>query len=58
MKQNRLCSTCKTGEENYKLDPTSETCRYICCYKNGKCAYYKPIENKEKCFFTKLFGKK
>ncbi|MBQ8836655.1 MAG: hypothetical protein IJ002_04005 [Clostridia bacterium] len=58
MKQKRLCSTCETGVKTYNLDPLAESCQYVYCYKNGRCAYYKPIKTAKKSFFSILFGKK
>lgn len=47
-RKKKLCPKCKTGKESYMLDKHSEVCPYIYCYKNGKCAYFKPIKKENK----------
>ena len=52
-----LCPDCKTGEENYIIDPGSPACPYISCYNGESCAYYIPVEGeyKKDSFLKKLF---
>lgn len=44
----QICPRCKTGKYTYDLDPKSETCPYICCWKRNKCSFYKPLEKPSK----------
>lgn len=39
---------CKTGKYTYDLDPKSETCPYIGCWKRNKCHFYKPLDKEPK----------
>ena len=50
----QICPRCKTGKYTYDLDPKSETCPYICCWKRNKCSFYKPLEKHSK---SSLFHK-
>ena len=43
-----LCPKCKTGKYTYDLDPKSDTCPYIGCWRCNKCSFYKPLEIKQK----------
>ena len=40
----QICPRCKTGKYTYELDPKSEACPYIGCWKCNKCHFYKPLE--------------
>ena len=40
----QICPRCKTGKYTYDLDPKSETCPYIGCWRRNKCSFYKPLE--------------
>ena len=42
----QICPRCKTGKYTYDLDPKSDVCPYIGCWKRNKCSFYKPL-NKE-----------
>ena len=35
----QICPRCKTGKYTYDLDPKSETCPYIGCWKMGSVAF-------------------
>ena len=50
----RLCSSCKTGRDSYKLDRRSEMCPYIGCYEINKCAFYIPLETCKQSLWDKL----
>lgn len=51
----KICPRCKTGKYTYDLDPKSETCPYICCWKRNKCSFYKPLDKHSKpSLFHKL----
>ena len=51
----QICPRCKTGKYTYDLDPKSETCPYICCWKRNKCSFYKPLDKYSKpSLFHKL----
>ena len=39
-----ICPRCKTGKYTYDLDPKSDVCPYIGCWKRNKCHFYKPLE--------------
>ena len=39
----QICPRCKTGKYTYDLDPKSETCPYIGCWRRNKCSFYKPL---------------
>jgi|GEM_PF-4464635 len=41
----QLCPVCKTGKYTFALDPNSDMCPHINCWKDGKCHFYEPIEN-------------
>lgn len=59
-RKKKICRNCKTGEENYIIDPGAPACPYISCYNGESCAYYIPLEeqNKRECFLKKLFQNK
>ena len=40
----QICPRCKTGKYTYDLDPKSEACPYIGCWRRNKCPFYKPLE--------------
>ena len=40
----QICPRCKTGKYTYELDPKSEACPYIGCWRRNKCSFYKPFE--------------
>lgn len=44
----QICPRCKTGKYTYDLDPKSEACPYIWCWKKNKCPFYKPLEKEPK----------
>ena len=44
----QICPRCKTGKYTYELDPKSEVCPYIGCWKRNKCHFYKPLEKAPK----------
>ena len=44
----QICPRCKTGKYTYDLDPKSEACPYIGCWKRNKCSFYKPLEKEPK----------
>lgn len=44
----KICPRCKTGKYTYDLDPKSESCPYIGCWKRNKCHFYKPLEKMSK----------
>lgn len=44
----QICPRCKTGKYTYDLDPKSEVCPYIGCWKRNKCHFYKPLEKAPK----------
>lgn len=44
----QICPRCKTGKYTYDLDPKSETCPYIGCWRRNKCSFYKPLEKSSK----------
>lgn len=44
----QICPRCKTGKYTYELDPKSETCPYIGCWKKNKCHFYKPLDKPSK----------
>ncbi len=47
MKKRRiLCPDCKTGEESFRLDPSSPVCPYYECYNGIRCNYYVPTKKK------------
>lgn len=50
----QICPRCKTGKYTYDLDPKSENCPYIECWKRNKCPFYKPLFKDDKtCLFIK-----
>ena len=52
--EKQICPRCKTGKYTYDLDPKSEACPYIGCWRRNKCHFYKPLERKfKKDFFSK-----
>ena len=44
----KICPRCKTGKYTYDLDPKSEVCPYIGCWRRNKCSFYKPLEKPSK----------
>ena len=44
----QICPRCKTGKYTYDLDPKSEVCPYIGCWRRNKCHFYKPLEKSAK----------
>lgn len=40
----QICPRCKTGKYTYDLDPKSDACPYIGCWRRNKCSFYKPLE--------------
>ena len=54
----QICPRCKTGKYTYDLDPKSEVCPYIGCWKRNKCHFYKPLEKKPKKGIFSSFKKK
>ena len=44
----QICPRCKTGKYTYELDPKSEVCPYIGCWRRNKCHFYKPLEKSAK----------
>ncbi len=40
----QICPRCKTGKYTYDLDPKSEVCPYIECWRRNKCNFYKPLD--------------
>ena len=44
----QICPRCKTGKYTYDLDPKSETCPYIGCWRRNKCSFYKPLDKESK----------
>ena len=44
----QICPRCKTGKCTYDLDPKSEVCPYIGCWRRNKCHFYKPLEKESK----------
>ena len=55
----QICPRCKTGKYTYDLDPKSEVCPYIGCWRRNKCHFYKPLEKEpKKCIFSGLKNKR
>ena len=50
----QICPRCKTGKYTYDLDPKSEACPYIGCWRRNKCSFYKPLDKHSK---SNLFHK-
>ena len=50
----QICPRCKTGKYTYDLDPKSEACQYIGCWRRNKCSFYKPLDKHSK---SSLFHK-
>ena len=50
----KICPRCKTGKYTYDLDPKSDACPYISCWRRNKCSFYKPLDKNSK---TGLFSK-
>ena len=44
VRNKQICPRCKTGKYTYELDPKSEACPYIGCWRRNKCSFYKPFE--------------
>ena len=47
----QICPRCKTGKYTYDLDPKSDVCPYIGCWKRNKCSFYKPLNKEPKMAF-------
>ncbi len=43
--ENNICSRCKTGRESLKIDPLSGVCPYIVSWKDGKCYFFKELDD-------------
>ena len=54
----QICPRCKTGKYTYELDPKSEVCPYIGCWKRNKCHFYKPLEKGSNANNNGFFAKK
>lgn len=54
----QICPRCKTGKYTYDLDPKSDVCPYIGCWKRNKCHFYKPLEKEPKKGIFSSFKKK
>ena len=50
----KICPRCKTGKYTYDLDPKSDACPYIECWRRNKCSFYKPLDKHSK---SSLFHK-
>lgn len=50
----KICPRCKTGKYTYDLDPKSDACPYIGCWRRNKCSFYKPLDKHSK---SSLFHK-
>lgn len=46
--EKQICPKCKVGKESFELDKHSETCPHIECWEDGKCPFFKPIDDHEK----------
>ena len=44
----KICPRCKTGKYTYDLDPKSEACPYIGCWRRNNCSFYKPLDKHSK----------
>jgi hypothetical protein len=44
----KICPRCKTGKYTYDLDPKSEACPYIGCWRRNKYSFYKPLDKHSK----------
>ena len=54
----QICPRCKTGKYTYDLDPKSDVCSYIGCWKRNKCSFYKPLDkNSKKHFLNGILNK-
>lgn len=54
-KRKILCPNCKTGQDSYKLDPSSPVCPYFSCYNGIRCNYYVPVDGAgKKGIFSKF----
>ena len=54
----QICPRCKTGKYTYDIDPKSEACPYIGCWKRNKCSFYKPLDkNFKKRFLNGILNK-
>ncbi len=53
----QICPKCRTGKESYELDPKSDACPNISCWKNGKCPFYIPLEKPPKSSIFKRYKK-
>ena len=54
----QICPRCKTGKYTYDLDPKSDACPYIGCWRRNKCSFYKPLDKHSKSsLFYKVIEK-
>ena len=54
----QICPRCKTGKYTYDLDPKSDVCPYIGCWRRNKCSFYKPFDkNSKKRFLNGILNK-
>lgn len=54
----QICPRCKTGKYTYDLDPKSEVCPYIGCWRRNKCHFYKPLnKTSQKGFLNRILNK-
>ena len=54
----KICPRCKTGKYTYDLDPKSEVCPYIGCWRRNKCHFYKPLnKTSQKGFLNRILNK-
>ena len=54
----QICPRCKTGKYTYDLDPKSETCPYIGCWRRNKCHFYQPLDKEPKKGVFSVFKNK
>ena len=56
--ETQICLRCKTGEYTYELDPKSEACPYVGCWKKGKCSFFVPLDKSSKMRTLKKMKRK
>ena len=54
----QICPRCKTGKYTYELDPKSECCPYIGCWRRNKCRFYKPLDKTHRASTLNGFNSK
>ena len=54
----QICPRCKTGKYTYELDPKSECCPYIGCWRRNKCHFYKPLKTQKTGVLSSLRNKR